>query len=376
MTKTRKNAAAPQRDPLHPATARTRISVREALGAVFLESPYRRQSEPGDQQQPVSNASERQPLVLVALSGGADSLALAAATAFEAPKQSVRAGAVIVDHGLQAGSCQVAETAAEQARELGLEPVIVCRVDVDTHSDGGPEAGARRARYEALKTVAAECEANAVFTGHTHSDQAEQVLLGLARGSGARSLAGIPPRRDLIMRPFLFSEKTRVFRADTVAACAAQGLCAWEDPHNVNQQFARVRVRERVIPILEECFGPGIADALATSAKLLRDDANYLDSVAHAKLEEAVVSNNNDVDGRVELRVEILTALPAALRGRVIRSAAQLASGTALSAQQTWQVERLVTHWHGQGTLHLPRLCVGRADHAIWFQSVQPEAIA
>jgi tRNA(Ile)-lysidine synthase len=125
-------------------------------------------------------------LVLVALSGGPDSLALAAATAFEA---AGRAGAVIVDHGLQAGSAAIAEAAAEQARSLQLDPVIVVAVTVG--ADGGPEAAARAARYRALSEAAASLGASAVLLGHTLDDQAETVLLGLARGSGATSLQGM-----------------------------------------------------------------------------------------------------------------------------------------------------------------------------------------
>src|SRR5690606_20312838 len=110
-------------------------------------------------------------LVLVALSGGADSLALAAATAFEAPRAHLRAGAVIVDHGLQAASTEVAERAAEQARALGLDPVVVVRVQVG--SAGGPEAAARDARYAALVETIQTTDAAALLLGHTLDDQAE-----------------------------------------------------------------------------------------------------------------------------------------------------------------------------------------------------------
>src|SRR5215207_3414871 len=129
-------------------------------------------------------------LVLVALSGGADSLALAAATAFEAPRAGCRAGAVIIDHGLQQGSAEVAARAAAQAAELGLQPVLVRRVAVAPAGEGGPEASARIARYAALDAAAHETGAVLVLLGHTLDDQAETVLLGLARGAGAASLSG------------------------------------------------------------------------------------------------------------------------------------------------------------------------------------------
>ena len=209
-------------------------------------------------------------LVLVALSGGPDSLALAAATAFEARG---RAGAVIVDHGLQDGSAATAERAAEQARALGLDPVRVVRVQVGT--DGGPEAAARTARYEALDAVAGELGAAAVLLGHTLDDQAETVLLGLARGSGAASLQGMAPEAGLYRRPLL-----GIRRQTTVQACADAGLEPWDDPQNADPGFTRVRVRQTVMPLLETELGPGVAEALARTAEQLREDSEALDAFA------------------------------------------------------------------------------------------------
>ena len=182
-------------------------------------------------------------LVLVACSGGADSLALAAAVAFEAPRAGLRAGAVIVDHDLQAGSLAVAERAADQCRAMGLDPVEIVRVHVEG-SGRGPEGGARDARYRAFEGVVGRTRAVAVMLGHTREDQAEQVLLGLARGSGARSLSGMPTRRGPYVRPLL-----RVPRAITVAACEAAGLTAWVDPHNSEPAYGRVRARG-LLPVL------------------------------------------------------------------------------------------------------------------------------
>lgn len=299
------------------------------------------------------------PLILVALSGGADSLALAAATAFEAPRAGVRAGAVVIDHDLQQGSEQVAARAATQARALGLEPVVVRRVVVGEHS-GGPEAAARHARYAAFEQVLTETGAVALLTAHTEDDQAEQVLLALARGSGTRAIAGIPARRDSIVRPFL-----GVSRETTEAACLAQGLDFWHDPHNADPSYTRVRVRTRVLPLLEEELGPGVAVNLARSAEVASEDADALDALA-AELLAAVVLPATDAHaagGRheVSLSVAVLAEQPAALRNRVVRHAAREHFGSHLSREHTLQICDLVTDWHGQGPIHVPGISASRS---------------
>ncbi|MGO1935511.1 MAG: tRNA lysidine(34) synthetase TilS, partial [Cellulosimicrobium funkei] len=225
--------------------------------------------------------------VLVACSGGADSTALAAATAFVAPRLGLRAGAVVVDHGLQDGSAAVAAAAAERCRDLGLDPVEVRRVVVPTAGDG-PEAHARTARYAALDDAAAAHGAGAVLLGHTLDDQAETVLLGLAHGAGARSLAGMAPRRGAYRRPFLALRRTQ-----TEAVCRTLGLDWWDDHTNTGPPL-RSQVRGRVVPALVEVLGPGAVPALARSADLLRDDADLLDALAADLLAAALVPPGAD----------------------------------------------------------------------------------
>jgi tRNA(Ile)-lysidine synthase len=287
-------------------------------------------------------------LVLVALSGGPDSLALAAATAFVAPRAGLRAGAVVVDHGLQDGSDEVARLAADVARQLGLDPVRV--VPADVRDDGaGPEAAARTARYAALEAAATGEGAAAVLLGHTRDDQAETVLLGLARGSGARSLAGMARRRGLLRRPLL-----SLSRSTTQQVCVALGLAPWSDPHNADDRFTRSRLRSAV-PVLEEVLGPGTAAALARSADLLRDDADALDLWAD-RVWPSVVSGGGDATREVELDVVALAEQPPALRRRLLRRAA-LAAGSApgsLAAVHLTALDALVVGWHGQGPVHLP----------------------
>ncbi|GAB3084460.1 tRNA lysidine(34) synthetase TilS [Isoptericola nanjingensis] len=324
-------------------------------------------------------------LVLVACSGGADSLALAAAAALEGPRVgrsvrsagfAVRVGAVVVDHGMQEGSDVVAAAAAARCRDLGLDPVLVRRVRVDAGPGAdGPEGAARAARYAALDGVADETGAVAVLLGHTLDDQAESVLLGLARGSGARSLAGMPRRRGRYRRPFL-----GLRRAQTEAVCAAVGVDFWTDPTNLMPDGAegvdgeggaavpaRTRVRAAVVPVLEDALGPGVVESLARTAGQLRADADALDALAADLLAAATLPTGelSDVqptgahqasDRTLVLDVGPLAEAHAALRRRALRSAA-LAVGCppgATTARHVDALDALVVSWRGQGDVHLP----------------------
>ena len=287
-------------------------------------------------------------LVLAACSGGADSLALAAALAFVAPRAGLRAGGVTVDHGLQEGSADRAASVASVLSGLGLDPVR--RVAVSVERAGGPEAAARTARYAALSTVAAELDAAAVLVGHTLDDQAETVLLGLARGSGPRSLAGMPPRRGVFRRPLL-----GLRRPVTAAACAALGLDPWQDPHNADRRFARVRVRLDALPALEAALGPGVAEALARTAGQLRADAEVLEKLSSERARGDSPLSASSLSAS-SLAASSLAELPGAVRTRVLRSAA-LAAGCpagALTAGHVARLEELVTDWHGQRWIDLP----------------------
>ncbi len=297
-------------------------------------------------------------LVLVALSGGPDSLALAAATAFEAPRAGLGAGAIIVDHGLQPGSADAAAQASAQATALGLSPVLVKTVTVGTA--GGPEAAARDARYAALAEAASETGATAVLLGHTLDDQAETVLLGLARGSGSGSLKGMAPRAGLFLRPLL-----DIRRAATVRFCADSGLVAWQDPQNDDERFTRVRVRRTVLPLLEAELGPGVAEALARTAAVLREDAEALDGFAEEQLEELA----EHAEAGISLPVSALAANPPALRQRIIRATVLAEFGESLSRAQTLEVARLVTDWHGQSALDLPGIKVERLGGLLIFSN-------
>lgn len=301
-------------------------------------------------------------LVLVGLSGGADSLALAAATAFEAPRAGLTAGAVIVDHGLQAGSAGTAADAADQARRLGLDPVLVVPVTV-TDAGDGPEAAARTARYAAFESALAATGAVAVLLGHTLDDQAESVLLGLARGSGATSLQGMAPVSGPYRRPLLGIRRTQ-----TRQACRDAGLFVWSDPQNTDPRYARVRVRERVLPVLEDELGPGIAEALGRTAETLREDADALDAL----VVELVRGICETTDAGVGVPVGALAGQPAAVRQRMIRHVVAGEFGVALERSHTLAAARLVTHWHGQKALDLPGVRVERLGGMLVFSAPRP----
>ena len=220
--------------------------------------------------------------VVVALSGGADSLALTAAAVAVGAELGLLCEAVVIDHQLQPGSGETAARAADQARILGCAEARVVTVEVPRGAgSGGLEAAARAVRYAALEAVAAEQPpAAAILLGHTRDDQAETVLLGLARGSGTRSLAGMAARSGLNLRPLLDLPRDVVVAAALEAAAADPRLEPWTDPHNADAGFARVRVREQLLPILEASLGPGIVEALARTASLAREDADALDAWA------------------------------------------------------------------------------------------------
>lgn len=336
----------PSRPRLTPAIAEVRRAARELLAEVAAE----RAQDP---------ALPPKADVLVALSGGPDSLALAAAVAFEAPKAGLTAGAVVVDHGLQKGSADVAARAAAKATALGLAPVVVRRVDVGT--EGGPEAAARTARYAALAEIASETGADAILLAHTLDDQAETVLLGLARGSGPTSLQGMEPRAGMLARPLL-----AVRRETTHAFCRDSDLEAWQDPQNLDPAYARVRLRETVLPLLERELGPGVAEALVRTADQLREDSEALDHFAEEQAEELA----DHAEAGISLSVRGLDANPAALRQRLIRLAVESEFGVTLSRLQTLEVARLVTEWHGQGPVSLPGVTVVRRGGVLHFEAV------
>ena len=278
--------------------------------------------------------------VCIGVSGGADSLALAAAAKLESKNFSIDLVAVIVDHGLQANSAEIAEFAKQQLIKLGFQDIFVGRASVQITD--GLEASARRARYKVFQQAIETYGPNTFLLGHTKNDQAEGVLLGLARGSGTKSLSGMQEVSGIFVRPLL-----GIDRATTEIACHESNIEYWVDPHNSNQDFTRVRVRDNILPLLENDIGPGIIDALARSAKILREDAIALDEWA-----ENVFRQVEPMD----IEISILATLPVAVRSRVLRMAIYAAGAPAgsISAAQLEPIEAFVSDWRGQGHTSLP----------------------
>jgi tRNA(Ile)-lysidine synthase len=299
-----------------PAVAATRLAVRRCL------------------------ADLGEATVLVACSGGADSLALLSAAVFEARSRAWRVVGAVVDHGLQEDSAGHTARVVEQMAALGADETASIRVHVDVAA-GGVEAGAREARYAALTQLASHFGADVVLLGHTLDDQAETVLLGLARGSGGRSIAGMRRGFSVFARPFL-----DLTRETTEAACLSAGISWWTDPHNSDPRFLRASIRHSVMPVLEEQLGPGVAAALARTAESVREDVDALDDLAEAEY--------SDLDGT--LPIDRLLALPPAIRFRVLRLAllAAGAPGSDLTRAHVLAVDSLIRQPDPTKTLDLP----------------------
>jgi tRNA(Ile)-lysidine synthase len=276
--------------------------------------------------------------ILFGCSGGADSMALALALFLEANQTKVIP--VVVDHGLQDGSAQITSQTISKLKEIGYTQVETAVAQVKITD--GLEASARRARYQIFNQFIDTYRPKYFLLAHTLNDQAETVLLGLARGSGARSLSGMAVENNIYVRPLL-----KISRQTTVAACHEGGIEIWSDPHNDDLRFARVRVRKNALPNLEENLGPGITEALVRSADLLRDDADALDSFALEYFAQTDPLN---------LSVNELERLPRAIRTRVLRLAIYQAGAPAgsLSAEHINGAEALISDWHGQKELSLP----------------------
>nr|WP_221209022.1 tRNA lysidine(34) synthetase TilS [Nocardioides albus] len=318
---------------MHPSVAAVRRPVRASLAEL----------QPGDK-------------IVVACSGGADSLALASAAIFEGHKLGLYVIGATVDHGMQRGSEVQAAKVIAQLAEMGVDETVTATVEVKTDGDG-PEAAARQARYAVLDQLAERLGASVILLGHTRDDQAETVLLGLTRGSGARSLSGMRASFDRYRRPLLTTT-----RIDTETACQVEGLDVWHDPHNRDFAYTRARIRHRVLPTLEEDLGPGVADALARTAEQLREDADFIDDIAEAM--------HRELDGT--LPVETLAGYPSAVRTRVLRIAALEAGSppAELSREHVKAVDELITGWRGQRWIDLPgHLRAKRTNGLIAFES-------
>jgi tRNA(Ile)-lysidine synthase len=321
---------------------RKRLSPSQGLVRLAVRNTLTSNTKPGQK-------------LLVAVSGGADSLALAAAVEFEAKKLKLSIAAAVIDHSLQKNSDRVASQTAKRLLEIGFEEVIVQKVKVG--KAGGPEAAARTARYSALETIRQQTKSHFVVLGHTASDQAETVLLGLVRGSGAKSLSGMGEKAGVLLRPLLGIE-----RATTESFCKDSGIKYWSDPQNKDQKFLRVLIRYKVLPFLELLLGGSVAKSLIRTADQLREDDQYLDAQAAKSFK-----NNAKVSGSgISFDAKALAKLPSAILNRVIKKALD-GFGSESARTHVLAVSDLVLSWHGQKPLALPGVRVVRRGNTITF---------
>ena len=322
------------RKRLSPSQGQLRLAVRTTLTA---------NTKPGQK-------------LLIAVSGGADSLALAAACEFEAKKLGLKIAAAVIDHSLQKNSDKVAAQTSKTLQLLGFQEVVVKKVAVG--KAGGPEAAARTARYTALESIRQQTKSTFVVLGHTASDQAETVLLGLVRGSGSKSLSGMSEKTGLLLRPLLGIE-----RSTTEAFCKDSGIKFWSDPQNKDEKFLRVMIRYKVLPFLELLLGGSVAKSLIRTADQLREDDQYLDSQASKAFKKwAKVSASG-----ISFDALALGKLPAAILNRVIKKALD-AFGSESSRTHVLAVTDLVLSWHGQKPLAAPGVRVVRKGNTITFE--------
>jgi tRNA(Ile)-lysidine synthase len=270
--------------------------------------------------------------VLVACSGGADSVALAAALG---ERRQIRTAIGHVDHGLRPESAREAEQVRALAQRLEV-PFFLERLEGVVTKGPGLEAAAREGRYAALARLAARAGASVVATAHTRRDQAETLLLRLVRGAGPGALAGVRRQRPLAPGIVLVRPLLDVPRAATEAFCREHGLSPVEDPHNVDPARTRARLR-RLWPALLE-LNPRLEQALAGAAESLADEDELLSAMLPA-----------------DLRLETLRALPPALLRRTLLRAAQQAS-VHPERPHLEELRKLLAK--GRGSLDLP---AGRA---------------
>ena len=330
----------PVRPRLTPAIALTRRATREALAELKPKK------------------------LLLAVSGGADSLAMSAAVAFEARKLGIEVAAAVIDHALQANSAEVAAQAAERLATLGIDQVIVQRVVVKKSGDG-MEAAARDARYQALEKIRSKQKADWIVLGHNLDDQAETVLLGLARGSGLRSIAGMSAvdRERRLLRPLL-----DVSRETLRQACSDAGISFWDDPHNQDSKFARVRVR-KLAGELEKNLGPGFAQALARTAQSASEADEVITDLASKLVKKSLVKAGAR---QVSYQVSALEKAKDAVRRKALHIICQSAGAKNISRSQILAIDELLTNWHGQKKSSLSGITVERVANQLVVKSTKP----
>lgn len=351
------------------------------------------------------------PVVLVACSGGRDSMALAAVSRGVCASRGLRCEIVIVNHHMQSGSDTVAEQTARRCRQgLGGEPMaseLVHVVDVHVHDAGfGEEAAARQARYEVIIRLARRVHAAVVLLAHTADDQAETVIMNLKRSSGLEAVAGMPEvtvRSGVVFaRPLL-----GLSRAETTGICEDLHIAWWDDPTNgdlvpddvpLDAHYPlRSRVRHTLMPFLSDFLQADMVSLLARGASYAREDLDYMNAqtdlvaqralqvcvgdtiVPYASVDTAVVSSEACVQStlqpsRVVVLVDEFNTVHAAIRRRVLARALTML-GLRFASPHLEAVDALIVNWHGQQVVALPsRARAYRRRNRVFIERVNLES--
>ncbi len=267
--------------------------------------------------------------VLLAVSGGGDSMALLEAAALLAPGLGLQLHVAHVDHATRAGSAAEQATVAEAARLRGAS-FDGMRIDPGDCS----EDAMRRARHDALATMADRGDCRWILLGHSADDQVETILFRFLRGAGLGGLAGMRRVRGRLVRPLLDCR-----RAELRAFLDARGVAWMEDPDNLAPRYARTRLRVGVLPALEAAFGRGALDHLLDQAPRWRADEDYLEEQAARLL--AYATRPGALPGVAALDAAALVEAHAALRARALRSWLRHGTGHTPSARELAALE----HW-------------------------------
>jgi tRNA(Ile)-lysidine synthase len=301
--------------------------------------------------------------VLVAVSGGPDSVALLSALARLRAEQAIALHVCHVHHGLRPEADREAAGVRDLAARLDC-PVTVERVRVSHRPGRSPEAAARTARYAALGRAADAAGATRIALGHTADDQAETVLMRLLQGAGPRGLGGIPPRRGRLIRPLL-----AVDRAAVLAYLAAEGLPWVDDPSNQDPKMLRNRIRHELLPLLAAQGWPRIRTALRRTARAAREATEALDAL----LAPRRVGWLRPGPGGVALDLDRVAGLPPGAVKALLRSAViEVAGGAGPRAAHLDRLAALVTARPG-ARVRLPEgWIVERARTALWLAHRRP----
>jgi tRNA(Ile)-lysidine synthase len=259
--------------------------------------------------------------VVVAVSGGADSTALAHVLARLAPGMGARVvGLAHLNHQLRPSADEDQAFCRGLAETLGV-PFEAGRADIPGEAQRlrtSIEDAARQVRYAFLTEAVGRLGGTRIGVGHTRNDQAETLILRLLRGAGPAGLAGIHPVAGAVVRPFLDVTRTEVERFLT-----DEGIVWREDPTNRDVTIPRNWIRHELLPRLSEQTGAGVVDVLARQAALFRDDAACLEAQATEIAHRLVLS----VDGQRAVDARALAEVPPALRGRLVLGVLREQSG-------------------------------------------------